>query len=151
MAQTKSKLTIEDILAGIDERMELLTTIKAAVRYAFTSVYQEETEQQTEAPTQRMRSRRHAKRGKTYAMKGSSNKALFLQALGTGTSLSTDDVYEWLKTNNWHTTSGNPRYLVAVTLRHLVTQGLALRGADGHWSLVRANESEAPDLSRQVA
>ena len=149
MAQTKSKLTVDEILAGIDERIELLGTIKAAVRYAFTDRYEEtDAEVQEEAPSRPARARR--KRAKHYAPRGQ-NKTLLTQALQLG-PMSTDGVYEWLNSNGWQTTSANPRYLVAVTLRQMQKAGAVLRDeTNGFWSLAPAQHTAETTPAQQVA
>lgn len=149
MAQTKSKMTIDEILAGIDERIELLGTIKAAVRYAFTDRYEETDEVHEETPAPRPTRRR--KRSKHYTPRGQ-NKALLTQALQTAGPMSTDGVYEWLKANGWQTTSANPRYLVAVTLRQMQKAGTLVRdAADGFWSLAPATHTTETTPAQQVA
>ena len=147
MAQTKSKMTIDEILAGIDERIELLGTIKAAVRYAFTDRYEGPDAEVEETPAPRPTRR---KRAKHYAPRGQ-NKALLTQALQLG-PMSTDGVYEWLNANGWQTTSANPRYLVAVTLRQMQKAGVVLRDeTNGFWSLAPTQHTAETTPAQQVA
>ena len=130
MAKT-TNATLEQMIAGIDERIGLLNTVKGALEYAFTGEYHQ-LEQQPEEPAARpvRRAKKHSRRVK-MASRGS-NMELFTAILrDAGGPLSIDEVYARAKAKRWYTTSGDPRNLVAVTLRSISKLGHARRvGSD---------------------
>ena len=123
MAKT-TNATLEQMIAGIDERIGLLNTVKGALEYAFTGEYHQ-LEQQPEEPAARpvRRAKKHSKRTRMIGARGS-NRELFMAILrDAGGPLSIDEVYARAKAKRWQTTSGEPRNLVAVTLRSISKQG----------------------------
>ena len=127
--QTKREVTIEEIMAGLDERIELLGTIKAAVRYAFTGQAAESEAYSEPAPAPRPR--RKARRVKQTGVKGTTVLAQVLEAA----PLTTDEILATMQLRGWETISANPRNIVAVMLGQFARKGKALRHEDGKWSL----------------
>ena len=122
MAKTTSA-TLEQMLAGIEERINMLHTLKDAMTFAFTGEYHGQ-DLPEEAPARApRRAKRHSRRVARVAVRGT-NRELFTAILrDAGTPLSTDEVYSKAMSRHWQTTSGDPRNLVAVTLRTMSHQG----------------------------
>ena len=131
--QQMSDKSAHQILQGIEERIDLLQTIKGAVIVAFGLATQELT---TEAQPKHKKSKRSVKRvtGSAKAGRPANTQALVLSSLGDKT-LSASEIFEHMQGKDWHTTSRNPRGLLGATLRNMSIAG-KLRKVGNDWEVM---------------
>ena len=134
------ELSAEEIVAGIQERIDLLTKVQMAVRIAFTGNV---TAREPERVQVRTATKRRVTKRKRNAPKGAS-RDLILKALQETPKLTTGEIYDRLvNSGEWVTHSVNPRGLVTVTLDTMLKKGLISKNGNGWMIPGREQETVA--------
>lgn len=137
MAKTNGReIGVEEIVESIGDRIDFLKQVQVAVRYAYTSNFEEEQEYEREtASRQAPRRARKTRRASSKVVRGTS-KALFLTVLRAAEGpLSVAEVHDRLMAQDWRTNSSDAKNMVGATLRGLVHQGL-VRKDGNRWQAV---------------
>ena len=141
MTKTKMRMTdesVRDIVSNIDQRIDLLHTVKAAVLVAFGL---DREFVPLPASTKRI-ARKRSRWSRRPKGRPSNNQTLILSVLGAET-LSTNEIYEQLRARKWKTASKTPRGLLSTTLRTMANSGKLRRFGDT-WEVPKPPETETP-------
>ena len=145
---TTRTASLEEMLATIDGRIEILLTMKEALLYTFAGDIQMEPESRAssvstqKAPRSRRRRTRNTNGG---------NQGPILEVLRSADeTLTTDELYTRLVARGWHSTSKNPRGVLGVTLRHMWEKKLLVREGSG-WRVPATTEGASTSESKSEA
>lgn len=117
-----NSITLSQMIARIDERIDLLETTKLSLVYGFTSRLSKEA-QQEEPTVEERQTHATAKRQAKKTGHRSSNQTPILAILTKHGPLTSAEIFKKLNARGWTTTSTNPRALLDVTLRGMGERG----------------------------
>lgn len=138
-----------DIISGIEHRIELLTMLKAAVRFAFYGIVGPDIEAEDEQPTVTER-KAHAStvrkpKAKRRTIPQQNTSALLLEALAKWPGLTIDELYNHLDSRGWRSSSKNPKAVIYQALRNLMAKGKVQRtGTD--WELITVQQPAGEEV-----